>query len=114
MSTPEGVLTASIRRAILNHYPEAWVFKVVGSPSQESGVPDLLVCVAGRLIGLEVKRKRSGESTTAARGRATALQVSQIARLRTAGAAADVVISVQEALDVVHAAVFPEVSREKD
>jgi hypothetical protein len=97
----ESVLVSHIRKMILARYPTAWVFKVVGNPQQESGVPDLLVCVEGKLFGLEVKRQRPGESESAARGRATALQVSHIARLRMAGATADVVISGAEALEII-------------
>ena len=31
-----------------------WHFKVFGNAFQESGIPDLLGCVNGRLIGLEI------------------------------------------------------------
>lgn len=33
----------------------AYVFNVHGSPFQQVGTPDLLVCYQGRFIGLEVK-----------------------------------------------------------
>lgn len=33
----------------------AYVFKVVGSPMQHRGTPDLLVCFQGRFIGIELK-----------------------------------------------------------
>lgn len=97
----ESVLVSRIKKRILEEYPNAWVFKVVGSPQQEPGVPDLLVCVDGRLIGLEVKYQRPGESEKHAVGRASALQLQQIERLRGAGAAASVVLSPEEALSVI-------------
>lgn len=33
-----------------------WYMKVHGSMYQKSGVPDILVCVNGRFVGIEVKR----------------------------------------------------------
>lgn len=33
----------------------AYVFKVVGSPMQQRGTPDLLVCYRGRFLGIETK-----------------------------------------------------------
>ena len=100
----ESVLVNRIKREILKVYPLAWVFKVVGNPQQAGGVPDLLVGVEGRLVGLEVKCKRPGESEQAARNRATRLQLTQITELRDAGCAAEVVISPAEALAVIQQA----------
>jgi len=100
----ESVLVNRIKRAIIDRYPLAWVFKVVGSPQQESGVPDLLVAVDGRLVGLEVKCRRAGESEQAARNRATRLQLTQIVQLRDAGCTAEVVLSHTEALSVIERA----------
>ena len=101
---PESVLVNKIRKAILTAYPdESWVFKVVGSPQQQAGIPDLLVCVRGHLLGLEVKARRAGESEESARGRATPLQLAQLDRLRAAGATAAVVLTAGEALDLIAA-----------
>lgn len=97
----ESTLVTAIKRAILKNYPDAWVLKVVGSPQQESGVPDLLVCVQGRLVGLEVKRQRPGESAAYARGRATPIQLAQLARIRAAGGIAGVVLSAEEAMALI-------------
>lgn len=101
MPNPETVLTHRIVQTIQQAYPDAWVFKVHGSPYQQAGVPDLLVVVVGRLVGLEVKCPRPGESDDHARGRATPLQLEQLDRLRRAGAVADVILTPQEALDVI-------------
>jgi hypothetical protein len=108
MSGPETVLVNKIRKAILTAYPdESWVFKVVGSPQQETGIPDLLVCVRGHLLGLEVKARRPGESALAARGRATPIQLAQLDRLLRAGATVAVVLSEAEALDAIALALLP-------
>lgn len=98
---PETLLVRRIRTAILDTYPGAWVMKVHGGPTQTAGIPDLLVCVEGHLIGLEVKCQRPGESVEAARSRATRLQEAQLDKLRAAGAGAAVVLSVEEALHVI-------------
>jgi len=97
----EYTLVNKIKKAILEHYPDAWVFKVVGSPQQESGVPDLLVCVRGRLVGIEVKYRRPRESAAAAVGRATPLQVAQLAKMHRAGAVVGVVLDVEGALGLI-------------
>ncbi len=42
-------------RGFLKQLPNQWHFKVFGNMFQSSGVPDILGCLNGRLIGLEVK-----------------------------------------------------------
>jgi hypothetical protein len=99
--TSETGLVHAIQKAVKRIWPDAWDFKVVGSPFQKAGVPDLLYCIEGHLIGVEVKFIRPGESKEHAVGRATPQQVNQIIRIRQAGATADVVTSVDEALDLI-------------
>lgn len=36
---------------------EAWFLKTSGNAAQKSGIPDILVCVRGKFIGLELKRE---------------------------------------------------------
>lgn len=36
---------------------EAWFFKVGGNAAQKSGIPDILVCIKGRFIAIELKRE---------------------------------------------------------
>lgn len=97
----ERALTDSIVKAIKRAHPDAWVFKVHGHPGQMVGVPDLLVCHRGHLTGLEVKFPQPGESADHARGRATTIQLVQLGAIERAGGFAAVVLSVQEALDVL-------------
>lgn len=104
---PETRLVRRIRNAILDQYPDAWVMKVHGGPTQTAGSPDLLCCVHGLLIGLEVKCAGPGETPEAASGRATLLQLAQLDRLRRAGAGAAVVTSIEEALTVIDLHVTP-------
>ena len=99
--TNEKGVVAAISAAIYAKYPTAWVFKVVGGPFQMSGVPDLLVCVHGLLVGLEVKFQRPGESRAAALSRVTTRQAAVIRDIRAAGGMADAVLSSEEALSVI-------------
>ena len=101
MSGPETRLTNKIVNEIYARWPGVWLLKVHGGSYQRAGVPDLLVCVDGHLIGLEVKAQRPGESETHARERASVRQLAEISRLRDAGAAAEVVLTVEEAVSVI-------------
>lgn len=101
MPVNEYGLVGAIQKAVRKAYPNVWQFKVVGSPYQMSGVPDLLFCVHGLLVGAEAKFIRPGESHEHAVGRATSLQKAQISRINTAGGVAAVVTSVEETLDLI-------------
>lgn len=98
MSTPEGALVKQIMAAIAKEYPKAWIFKTVGNPYQIAGVPDLIICVGGRFVALEVKARRSRESTEHALGRTTPRQVQTLEAIRQAGGVSAVVTSPREAI----------------
>lgn len=53
---PEGKLVAKIKQMIADR--EGRCFKIHGSDDgfQEIGIPDLLACIAGRFVGIEVKQ----------------------------------------------------------
>lgn len=104
---PETKLVARIVKAIRAEWPDAWCFKVHGNPYQSSGIPDLLIVVEGRLVGIEVKARRPGESEAHARGRVTLQQQAEINRLRAAGATAGSALSVEEATALVRRALDP-------
>lgn len=57
---PEGKLVARIKDLIADH--EGRCFKIHGNDDgfQEIGIPDLLVCLAGRFVGIEVKQPGEG------------------------------------------------------
>lgn len=105
--TSEAGLVAAIDRAVRKEWPEAWIFKVVGSPFQMTGVPDLLICIEGRLFAPEVKHRKPGESVAATRARATPRQLAQIQLLQQAGAWAGVVISVEEVVEAIRDVLRP-------
>jgi len=71
---------------------QCWYFKVCGAPFQKRGVPDILCCIRGLFIGLEVK---------APDGKITAMQLKQIELIRRAGGAAAVVHSLADAKHLI-------------
>ncbi len=91
----ESKLQLKIRHALERRWPGSWWFKVHGGPFQPAGIPDLLGCVAGRFVALEVKMP--GEEPSL-------IQCRTILAMRGAGAIAGVVYSADEAeeLIVVH------------
>lgn len=99
--TNETGLVAHIWKAVKEKYPSAWLMKVHGGPMQQAGVPDLLMCVNGMLVGAEAKDQKPGESEEHARERATPLQRIQIAQINAAGGIAGVVLTPEEALDLI-------------
>jgi len=108
MASSERVLVGTIARAIKRAYPASLVLKIVGNPYQESGIPDLLVCVHGRFIGLEVKNQEPGESAEHAAYRATPVQRVMVTRINKAGGAAGVVTSKEQALALIERALEKE------
>lgn len=94
----EKSVQASVRKAIKRQWPGAWVFHPVGSPYQEGGIPDLLVCVEGLLIGLELKEIKASESPRRARARTTDLQRAQLRAIVRGGGYGGTVLNPREAV----------------
>lgn len=69
-------------REFLKTLPNQWNFKVFGNAFQESGIPDIIGCINGRFIGLEIKSSR---------GKASDLQLYKIDLINKAGGYATVV-----------------------
>lgn len=101
MATNETGVVREIVQAVNLEYPGSWGMKVHGSPYQPVGVPDLLFCIRGRFVALEVKHQKPGESREHAAQRATDAQLAQIRGIRRAGGGAEVVCSAEEALHVI-------------
>src|SRR5690606_41644066 len=66
----------------------AWYLKVHGSAFQRSGVPDIIACVNGKFVGIEVKKPG---------GIVSPLQRAKIEQIQKAGGIAFVVYSFEEA-----------------
>jgi Holliday junction resolvase len=80
-----NILTALRRRGI-------YARRIHGTGWQQPGLPDVICCVAGMLVGLEVKTET---------GRLSKIQEREIGLIRKAGGVAGVVRSVAEALAIV-------------
>lgn len=42
-------------KAFLNTLPNTWYFKYWAGPYSKSGIPDIIACVNGHFVGIEVK-----------------------------------------------------------
>jgi len=80
MLTPEVKVKKQIRK-ILDE-AGAYYAMPIGSGYGNSGVPDFLVCVSGKFVGIEAK---------AGKGKTTALQEAHLSRIRSAGGVAVVI-----------------------
>lgn len=98
----EAAVQGRIRKEIRSHWRGAWTFHPVGSPYQESGVPDLLVSVQGLLVGIEIKHRKPGETARRARSRTTPGQRAQLRAILRSGGYAGTVLSPEEALGLIH------------
>jgi len=92
-------------KAVKAEWPAAWVFHPLGGMYQKPGIPDLLMCVEGRFVGIELKNPHPGESDEAARERTTPLQRKCIREINASGGVARTAITVEEAVAVVRHAV---------
>jgi hypothetical protein len=91
MGQPESRLSRRIMDELTKR--GAFCFKHHGSEFSTAGIPDIIVCVEGKFFGLETKMpdKRSNSST---------VQKFVAEKIRRAGGTAQVVCSVNEALEV--------------
>lgn len=97
----ETQLTGQIVKAVKAKYPKIWVLKVHGGGYQRAGVPDLLLCLRGRLIALEVKHPKPGETTERILRRVSARQHVELDSLHQAEAEAHVVWTVDQAMRIL-------------
>ena len=85
--TSERALTDRILRH-LRALPRSWWFKVKGGSGQQAGIPDIVGCIGGRFVAIEVKRPGK---------RPTKLQGHVMGLIREAGGAVGVARSVEDA-----------------
>lgn len=90
-STLEKDIVNAIKKALTQN--GAWVVKTHGS-IHTAGLPDLLACYQGRFIAMEVKRPST-------RGTVTARQQAFLDAISEAGGTSGVVVSVEEALELL-------------
>jgi archaeal holliday junction resolvase (hjc) len=70
-----------------------WFFKVHGSIFQPSGIPDILACINGKFVAIEVKRSKGGIVSP--------LQKAQIQKIKENGGIAGVACSTEEFLEIL-------------
>lgn len=70
-----------------------WYFKVHGGAFQKTGVPDLIACVKGKFVAIEVKRSNGGIISE--------LQKAQIQKIKDSGGIAGVASSIDEFLQIL-------------
>lgn len=90
----ESTLQSTIRKAVLARYPGSFIFKVHGGPMQMAGIPDLVGCIHGRFVGLEVKLPVGSHPVSP-------VQRKVLDDLRRAGGIGAVVRGVDEALELL-------------
>ena len=52
---PEAKVLAKIMRWLKTSASSGWWVKIHGGPYQRSGIPDIIGCYCGRLVGIETK-----------------------------------------------------------
>lgn len=90
MAGPEKKVEAQIKNYLDSL--GAYYLKVHGSMYQPAGTPDILACVNGRFVAIEVKRPSGG--------RVSALQKSKLKQIEAAGGVAIVARSVEDVSSV--------------
>ena len=63
-ATPEAKVKAAIK-AFLKSLTGCWFFSPIGGPFATHGVPDLIVVIRGRFVGIECKAPGKENNTTA-------------------------------------------------
>lgn len=70
----EATLQEQVLTYLASHGAAIWVMKVHGGRYQRAGVPDLLACIYGRFVGIELKKPGEAPFSPAQRLEATAIQ----------------------------------------
>ena len=85
---------ATLQRQIQKYLKSkgAYVIKVHGGKYQSAGVPDIIACVNGHFLALEVKTEK---------GKVTKLQEENIKAINKAKGFADVVRSLDDVKDII-------------
>lgn len=65
-----------------------WYFKVHGGPFQKVGVPDIIACINGKFVAIEVKRSDGGIVSE--------LQKAQIQKIKDSGGLVGVAHNMEE------------------
>lgn len=89
---PETRIVKKIREKLLEKYPAAYLRKIHGNAYQHAGTPDIVGCIEGYFVGLEVKTPN---------GRLSRIQEIEGEEIIKAKGIYGCVIDAEEALEVV-------------
>lgn len=93
---PESRLQSKIQKELGKAFPGSFFYKTHGNPYQRAGIPDIIGCVNGCFIGVEVKLP--GKENTL-----TELQKDSIKRINKAGGLAFMSTSVEYTVETIKA-----------
>lgn len=92
-TTPEGRVKVAIK-AYLKTLPDCWWYMPVQNGMGVGGIPDIIICLGGLFVAIEVKAPGREKSTTP-------LQECTIAAINNAGGHALVVSDVEDVIALV-------------
>lgn len=98
----EKAVTKRIIRAVEKYDPDIWIMKVHGGGYQRAGIPDLLFCVNGMFLAVEVKHRKPGESPQALANRVSPRQKIEIEAITRAGGTAIVAWKPEQVLEALN------------
>lgn len=112
MSNPEARLQRAIQKVIADDCG-GYVLKVHGNAYTPTGTPDLLACIGGRFVAIEVKTPSGHLSEAQAKRLIDIAGAGGIAAVvRSVGAAVDLINAVYDGDDDIHQAFLdPELER---
>lgn len=87
----EKEIVAAILR-LLRKWPRTFAWKTHGGIYGTAGIPDIIACVNGRFVALEVKQPG---------GRLTELQKATLSKIRAAGGVAEMAVSAAQAEQIL-------------
>ena len=58
----EKVIENRIKDTLTTMYPNVWFFKHAASAAMKVGIPDIVCCIKGHFVGIEVKQEKGIQS----------------------------------------------------
>ena len=92
MPKAETRIQNQIREKLLERFPGAYLRKIHGNPFQHAGIPDIIGCIQGHFVGLEVKTPQ---------GRTSMIQELEGLSILQADGIHGVVTSPEEAISII-------------
>ena len=99
-SKGETKVVKDIKSGLQEAYPGCFLFKVNGNGFQKNGIPDLVGCIRGRFVGIEVKDPKNKTYG------ATLLQLQIIETIKEAGGIAGVATTLEEAKELIESGII--------